>query len=177
MSLAFIFGSSSDESCVLLGGSAPLPCPSSLLFHTPNPHIPPPFLLGDKAPSFPPRDLLWTKLNFVLSYSGLRFLKAKFQAVYSHILSAGADTENKLSETSVYCSGRGGVALLGHNVLSSLAIWIVSWQSDRCNELNGLALVVSGHTAHITKPPPKLGPCQMTCSSFSRQDSGPGLLE
>lgn len=69
------------------------------------------------------------------------------------------------------------MALLGHNVLSSLAIWIVSWQSDRCNELNGLALVVSGHTAHITKPPSKLGPCQMTYSSLCRQDSGLGLLQ
>lgn len=107
-----------------------------------------------------------------------RFLRAKFQAVYGCVLSAGADTENKLSEISV-CGALGGawVALLGHNALSSLSIWIVSWQSDRCNELNGLVLVVGGHTAHITKPPPKLGPCQMTCSSLCRQDTGSGLLE
>lgn len=69
------------------------------------------------------------------------------------------------------------MALLGHNVLSSLAIWRVSWQSDRCNELNGLALVVSGHSARITKPPPKLGFCQMTCSSLCRRDLGLALLE
>lgn len=113
-----------------------------------------------------------------LAAQALRFLRVRFQAVYSCVLSAGADIRNKLSKISV-CAALGGgwVALLGHNVLSSLAIWIVSWQSDRCNELNGLALVVSGHTAHITKPPPKLDPCQMTCSSFCRQDAEPGLLE
>lgn len=67
--------------------------------------------------------------------------------MYWCVPSAGADIENKLFEISV-CAALGGgwVALLGHNVLSSLAIWIVSWQSDRCNELNGLALVVSGRT-------------------------------
>lgn len=69
------------------------------------------------------------------------------------------------------------MALLGHNVLSSWAIWRLSWQSDRCNELNGLALVVSGHAAHITKPPHMWGPCQVTRSSLCRQDSGTGLLE
>ena len=42
-------------------------------------------------------------------------------------------------------------------------MWRVSWQRDRCNELNGLALVVGGDTAHITKLAPKWGLCQRTC--------------
>lgn len=90
-----------------------------------------------------------------------RCLKAKFQAVYNCVLSAGADTENKLSAPDK-CVRRGGgwVALLGHNVLSSRAVRRLSWQSDRCNELNGPALVVSGHTAHITKPPPTGAPAK-----------------
>lgn len=60
------------------------------------------------------------------------------------------------------CCRGWGLARRGHSELSPLAVWLVSWQSDRCHELNGLALVVGRHAARITKPPPKLGCCQVT---------------
>lgn len=110
------------------------------------------------------------KLNFVLIWtcSGPKISQIQVSnCLWLHSFCRCRHWEHIVWDKCGTALGGGWVTLLGHNVLSSLAIWVVSWQSDRCNELNGLALVVSRHSAHITKPPPKLGLCQWFALLFA----------
>lgn len=75
-------------SFILLGCSAFSPALAPPLVHTPV--LPPSRESRHLASSLETSTLC-------LAAQGLKYLKAKFQAVYSCVISAGADTENKLS--------------------------------------------------------------------------------
>lgn len=150
-------------SAELQGGS---PGSSSVFSRPLSPMLSPPLHQGTSSSQGPASDE--TKLcSQLLGPSG--FSKPSFKPLMAvFFLQVQTLRTTRLSRVCVL-PGRGCVALPGHSVLSSLAVCRGSWRSDRCKELDGLALVVGGRTAQVTKPPPQLVSCQTTRKIFSLQ--------